>query len=77
MKTLKIRPYHVERPAKLKKETKGRKALIDMVPEDMTWKSLIKNGLCLGMDSPCVLGACDVMCAYGRRYINEKEKHAG
>lgn len=72
------RPYHIERPAPTKpKETAGRKAFIDMLPADMTWKSLIKNGLCLGMLSPCVTGKCDVMCAYGRRYVEEKNKHAG
>lgn len=46
-------------------------------PKRMTWRSLIANGLCMGKESPCVTGTCDVMCAYGRRYIKEKEKHAG
>lgn len=30
-------------------------------PKRMTWRSLIANGLCMGKESPCVTGTCDVM----------------
>ena len=36
--------------------------------EAPTLKSLISNYLCMGTNSPCVVGTCDVMCGYGRRY---------
>lgn len=81
MEAMEKRVYHCERPyreaGKKTERSVGRKKIIDMVPEDMSWRSLISNGLCLGMESPCVVGECDVMCAYGRRYISEKEQHAG
>lgn len=46
-------------------------------PERMTWRRLIEDGLCVGLYSPCVTGKCEVMCAYGKRYLREKEQHAG
>lgn len=74
------RVYHIEAPERERRETKlrpGRTEIIEMMPEKMTWKSLINNGLCMGKDSPCVTGSCEVMCGYGRRYLKEKEQHAG
>ena len=75
------RIYHVAatwqpKRNKVKKEV-GRKKTIEMMPEDMPWKSLVNNGLCMGLQSPCVVGQCDVMCGYGRRYLDEKDQHAG
>ena len=67
--------YHYEKPVSDRKEDSAYKA-VDPV-KSMRWKSLIANGLCQGMQSLCVVGKCDVMCAYGRRYLKEKEHHAG
>lgn len=75
------RVYHVETPYEPKRKkvrpTAGRKKALEMLPEDMTWKSLIQQGLCMGLQSPCVKGSCDVMCGYGKRYLKEKNLHAG
>ena len=67
--------YHIVRPVRREKRD-------DYEPRDhayvMTWKSLMKIGLCAGVDSDCVRkGTCEVMCAYGRRYLKEKDEHAG
>lgn len=67
--------YHYEKPIPEHKEDKSYKP-VDPV-KSMRWKSLIANGLCAGMQSLCVVDKCDVMCAYGRRYLAEKEQHAG
>lgn len=81
MNALKVKVYHYERPVKESKKTpkklRGGKTMIDMAPADLTWKSLIANGLCLGLQSPCIVGQCEVMCGYGRRYLEEKDQHAG
>ena len=72
--------YHIEQPVSNRPKTGeaiGRKPMAEMTPDELTWRSLIVNGLCLGMDSPCVTGKCEVMCGYGRRYLAEKDKHAG
>lgn len=75
------RVYHVEVPYQPKhkkvRPVVGRKKMIEQLPEDMTWKGLVKNGLCMGLNSPCVKGECDVMCGYGKRYLKEKDLHAG
>lgn len=68
------RAYHIERPMPEKREP----AYEPLGPvEGMKWRSLIANGLCMGMNSPCVTDTCEVMCAYGRRYLKEKDQHAG
>lgn len=74
-----MRIYKIEKPVKTKtkRATEGRKPAVEMSADEVTWKSLLRTGLCMGMDSPCVSGKCDVMCAYGRRYLREKDKHAG
>ena len=69
--------YHYEKPVDERNSTNNTMGLHDMMPDRITWKSLISNGLCMGMSSPCVIGTCDVMCGYGRRYQAEKEQHAG
>lgn len=67
--------YHYEKPVEERRAVKDD--TIDMMPDRITWRSLICNALCMGLESPCVVGECEVMCAYGRRYQAEKEQHAG
>lgn len=70
MKTL-----HCEQPQEKRDQTGTVQFMTD--PYRTTWRSLISNFLCMGKDSQCVKGTCEVMCAYGKRYIKEKEQHAG
>lgn len=67
--------YHCERAVSEEDKEKTYKP-VDPV-ESLTMKSLISNHLCMGMQSPCVTGTCEVMCGYGRRYLREKGNHAG
>lgn len=67
--------YHIEKPAR-------RAHKEEYEPRDpayvLTWRSLLKTGLCAGEQRDCVrTGQCEAMCAYGKRYLKEKDEHAG
>ncbi len=61
--------YHYEKPVPAKGE--GSAYQMKDFEEVRTVSSLVNNYLCMGKQSPCVIGTCDVMCGYGRMYIQK------
>lgn len=75
MRILKQKIYHIERPV-CHEQTGGYERKNPAYA--LTWNSLMRIGLCAGEQSDCVrTGTCEAMCAYGRRYLKEKDEHAG